>query len=95
MTDPIQIPATISKACQSSALAAIQAGQASQIVEGQGAQTMAFGIVEQPGQFLGLSLDSVARESPGRGGVFLALRPARHGSPARRPSLEIERDSKR
>lgn len=95
MTDSIQISASISKACEARAFAAIEAREAAQVVEGQGAQPMAFGIVEQPGQFLGLSLDSVALESPGRGGDFLALRPARHGSPARRPSLEIERDSKR
>jgi hypothetical protein len=62
MTDPIQIAAPISKACKSSAFAAVEPRQSPKIVEGQGAQSVVFGVVEQPGQFFGRSLDSVEIE---------------------------------
>ena len=78
MTNPIQIPASISKACESSALSPVEARKASQVVEGQGAQTMAFRIVEQPRQFLGRRLDSLAIEGLTDGGASFVLR---HASP--------------
>jgi hypothetical protein len=78
MTDSIQIPATISKPRKPRALAAVEACEASQVIEGQGAQAMAFRIVEQPSQLLGRSFDSLAVERLCRGGL-LGLR---HVSPA-------------
>ncbi len=86
MTDSIQIPATISKACKSRAFAAVEAREASQVVEGQGAQTVTFRIVEQPRQLLGRSFGSLALEWP-CGGYALnealneALIVLRHASP--------------
>lgn len=80
MTDSIQIPATISKPRKPRALAAVEACEASQVIEGQGAQAMAFRIVEQPSQLLGRSFDSLAIEWPCGGGVLIGLR---HVSPAR------------
>ena len=82
MTNVIQIPASISKARESSALAAVEAGETAQVVEGQGAQTMAFRSVEQPSQFLARSLDSVVIEWLQNVGALLALR---HDSPDRGP----------
>jgi hypothetical protein len=78
MTNSIQIPASISKTRESSALAAIQARETSQVVEGQGAQTVTFRSVEQPSQVLGRCLDSVAIEWLRGAGAGVALR---HGSP--------------
>jgi hypothetical protein len=78
MTNLIQIPASISKACESSALSPVEACEASQVVEGQGAQTMAFRIVEQPRQFLRRRLDSLAIEWLSGGGASFVLR---HASP--------------
>ena len=79
MTNPIQIPASISKPCKSGALSPVEACEASQVVEGQGTQTMAFRIVEQPRQFLGRRLDSLAIEGLSDGGASFVLR---HASPA-------------
>jgi len=78
MTNLIQIPASISKACKSSALSPVEACEASQVVEGQRTQTMAFRIVEQPRQFLGRRLDSLAIEWLSDGGGSFVLR---HASP--------------
>lgn len=83
MTDSIQISASISKACEARAFAAIEAREAAQVIEGQGAQTMAFGIPEQSSQFLGRGLDSGVLARPRGDALALALRPLqplRHGA---------------
>ena len=70
MTDSIQIPATISKPRKPRALAAVEACEASQVIEGQGAQAMAFRVVEQPSQLLGRSFDPLAVERLCGGGLL-------------------------
>jgi hypothetical protein len=80
MTNSIQISASISQTCQSGAFAAVEACEAPQVVEGQGAQSMALRIVEQPGQLLGRSLDSIVIESLFSADALIA---SRHDSPDR------------
>ena len=81
MTDSIQIPATISKPRQSCALAAVQAREAPQVVEGQGAHAVTFRILQQPSQLFRRRFDSLAIEGSWRGRVCPGLLDLRHASP--------------
>jgi hypothetical protein len=78
MTNPIQISTSVSEAREASALSPVEAREAPQVVEGQGAQTMAFRIVEQPSQLFGRRFDSLSIEWLRCDGAFSVLR---HASP--------------
>jgi hypothetical protein len=78
MTDPIEIPATIPQASQPGALAAVESGDAPQIVEGQGAQPMSLGRVEQPTELFARRLVTDDRSA---GFQRLDCGPHRIGSP--------------
>jgi hypothetical protein len=81
MTDSIQISATISKPRQSRALAAVQACEAPQVVEGQGAQAVPFRLLQQPSQLLRRRLDSLAVKGSWRARVYPGRLDLRHVSP--------------
>ena len=90
MTNAIQISASSAKARESGALASVESGEPSQIVEGKRAQTMAFCVVEQPCQFLGRRLDSGSVDGLHGVGAFQTLR---HASPVLLLSLAAHADS--
>ena len=81
MTDSIQIPASISKPRQSRALAAVQACEAPQFVEGQGAHAVSFRILQQPSQLFRRRFDSLVVEGSWRGRVCPGRLDLRHVSP--------------
>lgn len=58
--DPIGVASAIAQASEPRALAAVEACELAQVVEGQGAQTVMFGIVEEAGQRLARRLVSLA-----------------------------------
>jgi hypothetical protein len=84
MTDAVEVAGAIPESRKARTLASVEARDASQIVEGQGAQSMTLGIVEGAGELFGGTLCAAGCAAGCTAGLptrLEALHVTRHESP--------------